>query len=192
MTNYSQLASDILQETRSWRQRRKLLGVLQIVFNTAVTAHFTPHVSSRLDPTTSSWIMLQVASVENTSVLTILSFQRLFCLVLLNFATAERLRDGDDRLTKSHGTRTRSRDSSGTWGAWSSKRDSRGISEEEVILQELKELILDEEIGEVRRHKNIRGGGSFHRGEEERKRGGRQLDGQVGTAGAKFERQVGT
>ena len=101
------------------------------------------------------------------------------------------MRVDGDRLTKSHGTRTRSRDSSGAWGAWSSKRDSRGISEEEVILQELKELILDEEIGEVRRHKKIRRGG-FHRGEEERKRDGRQLHGQVGTAGAKFERQVET
>ena len=114
-------------------------------------------------------------------------------MLLVNFASAERVRDGD-RLTKSHGTRTRSRDSSGAWGTWSTtrKRDSRGITEEEVILQELKELILEEDIGEVRRHEN-RKGGRENRGEEG---GGQRERGEVdqfgeGT-GVKFERQVET
>ena len=44
-----------------WRQRRKLLGILQIVFK-------APHVSSRLDSRTRSWTMLKVASVEMTFV----------------------------------------------------------------------------------------------------------------------------
>ena len=126
----------------------------------------------------------------------LLEFQRLFCLLLVNFASAERVRGDGDRLTKSHGTRTRTRDSSGAWGAWSStrKRDSRGITEEEVILQELKELILEEDVGEVRRHKSRRLRGN--RGDGQRERGGRQLGEEViqfgeGT-GVKFERQVKT
>ena len=157
------------------RRQRKLLNVLQIVLE-------TPHASSRLDPGGSIRTMLQV-----------------FCLLLVNFASAERGRDGE-RLTKSHGTRTRSRDSTGAWGAWSStsKRDSRGITEEEVILQELKELILEEDIGEVRRHESGIGRRGNRRGDGQRERGGRQVgdagqfrEGRIGT-GVKFERQVET
>ena len=124
---------------------------------------------------------------------------QVFCLLLVvNFASAERGRDGE-RLTKSHGTRTRSRDSTGAWGAWSStsKRDSRGITEEEVILQELKELILEEDIEEVRRHESRIGRGN-RGGDGQRERGGRQVggvgqfgEGRLGT-GVKFERQVET
>ena len=123
---------------------------------------------------------------------------QVFCLLLVvNFASAERGRDGE-RLTKSHGTRTRSRDSTGAWGAWSStsKRDSRGITEEEVILQELKELILEEDIGEVRRHESRIGRRGNRGGDGHRERGGRQVgdvgqfgEGRLGT-GVKFERQV--
>ena len=139
--------------------------------------------------------MLQVASVGTTFEFTIdlLRFQRLFCLLLVNFANAERVRDGD-RATKSHGSRSRSRDSLGAWGAWSTtrKRDSRGITEEEVILQELKELILEEDIGEVRRHESRQGGGRVNGGGE----GGeqRQFVGEVAQFGelVKFERQVET
>ena len=116
-------------------------------------------------------------------------------MLLVSLASAERVRDGE-RLTKSHGTRTRSRDSSGAWGAWAStsKRDSRGVTEEEVILQELKELILEEGVGEVRRHESglytQRGDGS------DGKRAGREIEdvdqfgeGSLGS-GVKFERQV--
>ena len=151
-----------------------------------------------------SWSMLQVASVDVFSVtLTLFWFQIVFHLLLVNLAGSERVRDGE-RLTKSHGTRTRSKDSSGAWGAWSStsKRDSRGISEEEVILQELKELILEDGIGEVRRHESKRRE-SFHRssdglhqeggggGGKQRARGGRQIGGGAQSGlGVKFERQV--
>ena len=125
-----------------------------------------------------------------------LEFQRLFCLLLVNFASTERVRDGERVTTKSHGTRTRSRDPSGAWGAWSStrKRDSRGITEEEVILEELKELILEEDFGEVRRHESRRGG-RVDRGEEgegQRERGGREVAQFGGGTGVKFERQVET
>ena len=124
-------------------------------------------------------------------------FQIVFHLLLVNLAGSERVRDGE-RLTKSHGTRTRSKDASGAWGAWSStsKRDSRGISEEEVILQELKELILEDGIGEVRRleskrresfHRSSDGGGG---GGSQRARGGRQIGGAQSGLGVKFERQV--
>ena len=114
-------------------------------------------------------------------------------MLLVSLASAERVRDGE-RLTKSHGTRTRSRDSSGAWGAWAStsKRDSRGITEEEVILQELKELILEEGVGEVRRHDS---GLYTQRGDGgDGKRAGREI-GDVdqfgeGSSGVKFERQV--
>jgi len=114
--------------------------------------------------------------------------QRLFCLLLVNFANAERVKDGE-RATKSHGSRSRSRDSSGAWGAWSTtrKRDSRGITEEEVILQELKELILEEDIGEVRRHESRRVNGGEEYGEQ-RERGGRKLVGEEAQL-VKFERQ---
>ena len=112
-------------------------------------------------------------------------------MLLVNFASAERVRDGD-RATKSHGSRSRSRDSSGAWGAWSTtrKRDSRGITEEEVILQELKELILEEDIGEVRRHESRRVNGGEEYGEQ-RERGGRKLVGEEAQL-VKFERQVAT
>ena len=116
-------------------------------------------------------------------------------MLLVSLASAERVRDGE-RLTKSHGTRTRSRDSSGAWGAWAStsKRDSRGITEEEVILQELKELILEEGVGEVRRHES---GLYTQRGDGgDGKRAGREIgdvdqfgEGSFGS-GVKFERQV--
>ena len=112
-------------------------------------------------------------------------------MLLVSLASAERVRDG---LTKSHGTRTRSRDSSGAWGAWAStsKRDSRGITEEEVILQELKELILEEGVGEVRRHES---GLYTQRGDGgDGERAGREIEDVdqfgEGSSGVKFERQV--
>ena len=63
-----------------------------------------------------------------------------------------------------------------------------------MILQELKELILEEDVGEVRRHKSRRLRGN--RGDGQRERGGRQLGEEVAQfgegTGVKFERQVKT
>ena len=66
-----------------------------------------------------------------------------------------------------------------------------------MILQELKELILEEDIGEVRRHESRIGRGNKG-GDGQRERGGRQVgdagqfgEGRIGT-GVKFERQVET